>query len=57
MIGKIIKHSRAMQHMDLTSTGLNTFLIKEIGNALRKARSLLCIHLSGNQGVADKDTK
>ena len=57
MIGKMIKHNRAMQHMDLTSTGLSSFLVKEVGNALRKARALLCIHLSGNQGVADKGTK
>ena len=43
--------------MDLTVTGLNQFLVKEIGNALRKARSLICIHLSGNQGIADLETK
>ena len=46
-----------MKHMDLTSTGLNELLIKEIGNALRKARSLLCIHLSGNKGIADGENR
>ena len=57
MIGKIIKHNRAMHHMDLTSTGLNDFLIREIGNALRKARSVLCVHLSGNKGIANKENR
>ena len=48
MIGKIIKHNKALQHLDLTSTSLTSIQVEEIGNSLRKARSLLCIHLSGN---------
>ena len=51
MIGKIIKHSRTMQHIDLTGTGLGTYIIKEIGNSMRKSRALMCIHLSGNPGL------
>ena len=51
MIGKLIKHSRTMQHIDLTGTGLGTYVIKAIGNALRKSRALMCIHLSGNPGL------
>ena len=51
MIGKIIKHSRVMQHIDLTGTGLGTYIIKEIGNSMRKSRALMCIHLSGNPGL------
>lgn len=50
-IGRIIKHSRTMQHIDLTGTGLGTEIIKEIGNAMRKSRALACIHLSGNPGL------
>ena len=51
MIGKIIKHSRAMQHIDLSGTNLGTYIIKEIGNAMRKSRAVMCIHLSGNPGL------
>ena len=50
-IGKLIKHSRVLLHVDLTSTGLSEIQIKEIGASLRHARSLLNIHLSGNQNI------
>ena len=51
MLGKIIKHSRTMQHIDLTGAGLGTYIIREIGNSMRKSRALMCIHLSGNPGL------
>ena len=54
LIGKLIKHNRAIQHIDLTSTGLTRLQIEEIGNSMRKARALLSIHLSGNQDVIYK---
>ena len=58
LLGKMIKHNKVLHHLDLTSTGLSTLQIKEIGNSLRKARALLSIHLSGNQNIVhDIDTK
>lgn len=51
MLGKIIKHSRTMIHMNLTGTGLSAGVIYEIGTCLRRARSVLVIHLSGNPGL------
>ena len=37
----------------MRNTGLNEILIKNIGTALKKARSLLSVHLSGNPGVTE----
>jgi len=37
--------------LDLSGSGLGPFILEGIGNCLRKAKSLLCIHLSGNPGL------
>ena len=57
LIGKMIKHSRTLQHIDLTSTGLSTFIIREIGISMRKSRALMSIHLSGNPGLTRQNMK
>ena len=57
LIGKIIKHSRTMQHINLTSTGLGTYIIREIGVNMRKSRALMSIHLSGNPGLTRQNMK
>ena len=55
MLGKIIKHSRTLQHMNLTGTGLVDEVIYEMGNNLRKARSILVLHLSANPGLSQEN--
>ena len=55
MLGKIIKHSKTILHMNLTGTGLSEGVIFEMGNSLRRARSLLCLHLSGNPGLTSEN--
>ena len=55
MLGKIIKHSKTMIHMNLTGCGLSKEVIYEIGTCLRRSRSLLVIHLSGNPGLTDEN--
>mmetsp|Transcript_37489 Transcript_37489/g.49294 ORF Transcript_37489/g.49294 Transcript_37489/m.49294 type:complete len:98 (+) Transcript_37489:732-1025(+) len=40
-------------HLDLTATNLSEVAILHILPAIRKARSLQGIHLSGNPGVTD----
>ena len=55
MLGKIIKHSRTLIHMNLTGCGLSAGVIYEMGNSLRRARSILVIHLSGNPGLTTKN--
>jgi len=49
----MIKHSRSLYHIDLTATGLTEFMIHEMGTYLKRSRSLLVIHLSGNTGLSD----
>jgi hypothetical protein len=48
---KVIKHNKQLIHLDLTSTGLNEAVVREVGTSLRRATSLLAIHLSGNPGM------
>ena len=55
MLGKIIKHSKTMIHMNLTGCGLSKEVIHEIGTCPRRSRSLLVIHLSGNPGLTDSN--
>lgn len=52
LLGKIIKHSKTMIHINLTGTGLSAGVIYEIGTCLRRARSVLVIHVSGNPGLS-----
>ena len=40
MLGKIIKHSRTMQHMNLSGTGLSEQVIYEMGTFMRRSRSV-----------------
>ena len=53
---RFIKHNQKLLHFDLCHTGLNKKILLDFGNALRKAKSLLCLHLSGNPGI-DTDVK
>ena len=55
MLGKLIKHSKILTHINLTGTGLSAEVIYEMGNSLRKCRSILVIHLSGNPGLTQKN--
>jgi hypothetical protein len=42
-------------HLDLTSSGLTELIIYEITKSMRRAKSLLAIHLSGNPGLTYKN--
>ena len=55
MLGKIIKHSRTLIHFNLTGCGLSKEVIFEIGTCLRRSRSVLVIHASGNPGLTDEN--
>ena len=55
MLGKIIKHSRTLVHMNLSGCGLSKEVIYEMGTCLRRARSVLCLHLSGNPGLTTEN--
>ena len=55
MLGKIIKHSRTLQHMNLSGTGLSAQVIYEMGTILRRSRAILSLHLSGNPGLSQEN--
>jgi len=48
---KFIKYNQNLLHVDFSNTGLTKRMLIEFGGALRKARSLIGIHLSGNPGL------
>ena len=50
-----VKYNQKLYHLDLTHTGLNELMIKKIGTALNKARSLVGIHLSDNPGITERN--
>ena len=50
----LIKYNSKMLFLDLSQTGLSKEMLLEFGPALRKAKSLLSLHLSGNPGI-DRD--
>lgn len=52
MLGTIIKRNKQLLHLDLTCTGLTNLIVHEMGSHLRRAGSLLSIHLSGNPGLS-----
>lgn len=46
-----IKRNKNLLHLDLTCTGLTPLVIMEIGLSLKRAGSLLSLHLSENPGL------
>ena len=52
---KFIKYNQNLQHLNLSHTGLNENVLKKVCTSLSKSRALICIHLSGNPGINDKN--
>ena len=50
-LSKFIKYNKNLLHLDLSYTGLDELTLMTIGSTLRRAKSLLSIHLTGNPGV------
>lgn len=46
---KFIKRNKNLLHVDLSYTGLSELQLWEFGAALRRAKSMRSIHLSGNK--------
>jgi len=49
---KFIKYNFKLYHLDLSHTGLTTLMLREFGSSLRRAKSLLSLHLNGNPGLS-----
>ena len=47
----MIKRNKALIHLDLSHTNLTEYMLWHIGKALSRARSVVSVHLSGNQGI------
>jgi hypothetical protein len=50
-VTNFIKYNFKLLHFDLSNTGLSKAMLEQFGPALRKSRSLLSLHLSGNPGI------
>ena len=50
----LVKRNKQLLHLNLTSTGLTEQMIVDIAVALRRAKSLLSVHLCGNKGVTER---
>lgn len=50
-LGTFMKHNSKLLHLNLSQTNLSRRMLEMIGPILRKARSMLALHLSGNPGV------
>ena len=47
----MIKRNKSLLHLDLSHTHLTEYMLWHIGKALSRARSVISVHLSGNQGI------
>jgi len=50
-LGRLIKYNKNLLHLDFSYTGMDEPTIMSIGSNLRRAKSLLAIHFTGNPGV------
>lgn len=48
----MVKHNLKLQHLNLSYTGMSQYMLLQFGPALRRSRSLLALHLSGNPGLS-----
>jgi hypothetical protein len=50
-ITKFMKYNKNLLHLDLSNTGLNEQMVRTIATALKRSRSIVSLHLTGNPGV------
>jgi len=48
---KFIKYNKHLIHLDLSYTHLDEPMIIALGTSLRRAKSLVAVHFTGNPGV------
>ena len=48
---RFIKRNQQLMHFNLTQTNLTEYMLWKLGSALNRAKSLVSLHLSGNQGI------
>jgi hypothetical protein len=52
MLGSLIKFNKQLLHLNLEQTGLTELVLRDLGHQIRRAGSVLSIHLSGNPGLS-----
>ena len=50
-LARFIKRNKQLIHFDLTQTNLTEYMLWKLGASLVRAKSLIAIHLCGNQGI------
>eukprot|EP00347_Sterkiella_histriomuscorum_P014450 403360819 len=53
-LSNFIKYNKNLLHLDISNTGMTQPMLWSLGTALRRSRSLVSIHLSGNPGVTEQ---
>ncbi len=48
---RFIKYNKHLIHLDLSYTRLDDMMITLLGTSLRRAKSLVAVHFTGNPGV------
>ena len=48
---RFVKRNKNLIYLDLTQTNLTEFMLWRIGRSLPRAKSLVAVHFSGNQGI------
>ena len=48
---RFIKYNKHLIHLDLSYTRLDEMMINLLGTSLRRAKSLVAVHFTGNPGV------
>lgn len=54
---RFMKYNRHLIHLDLSYCRLDEFMIIQLGTALRRAKSLVAVHFTGNPGVTQSATE
>ena len=53
-MSKLVKYDMSLIHVDLSYCRLNERCITDIGTQLRRAKTLIAIHFTGNTGVTQE---
>ena len=51
-LSKFIKYNKHLIHLDLSYTRLDEMMITALGTSLRRAKSLIAVHFTGNPGAS-----
>lgn len=51
-LGQFMKHNQKLIHVNISHTNLSRGMLLSLGPILRKSRSMLVLHASGNPGIA-----